>query len=276
MVIAAVSGLDYEEYLRQTIFVPLGMADTRVLRPADVIPRRAPGYEPVEDGGWRNADYISWTQVSAGGRLASTFADLLRWDAALWEGRPLDAETQARIYTPVRLLSGRMEGYGLGWGLSTYRGRRVVHHAGGVPGYTAFVGRFMDERTTFMVLSSRAGFDGAHLAAQIANEVLDLAARSHAEAQPVSDETLERCVGTYTGDFGQAQLEVTRGGDGLAVGGSLSAALVPLEGDDGVVFGSAADPDVSLRFEEPDADGRFRRVTVIVPFNWYAAYRIED
>ncbi|HEU5438122.1 MAG TPA: serine hydrolase domain-containing protein [Ktedonobacterales bacterium] len=276
MVIAAVSGMGYEEYLHQAIFAPLGMADTRVLRPEDVIPRRARGYQQEQDGGWHNADYISWTQVSAGGWLASTVEDLLRWDAALWQGRPLDADTQARMYAPVRLLSGRTEGYGFGWGLSTYRGRRVVHHAGGVPGYTSFVGRFMEERTTFLVLSNRGGFDAAQLAVRIANEVLDLAPRSLEGGRPASDETLGRCVGTYVGDFGQVRLEVTRSGHGLAASGTLTAELVPLAGDDGALFGSAADPDVSLRFEEPDPDGRFRRVTVVVPFYWYAAYRTEE
>lgn len=273
MVIEASSGMGYEAYLRQTIFAPLGMADTRVLRPEDVIPRRARGYQRAPYGTWRNADYISWTQVSAGGWLAATVEDLLRWDAALWEGRlPLDAETQARMYAPVRLLSGREEGYGLGWGLSTYRGRRVVHHAGGVPGYSTFIGRFLEERATFVVLSNRAGFDAAGLAARIANAVLDLAPRSLETGQPVRDEVLVRCLGTYVGEFGTARLEVTRNGRGLAVSGALSAELLPLEG--GVLFGSAVDPDVSLRFEEPDADGRFRRVMVIVPFYWYAAYRM--
>jgi len=103
-------------------------------------------------------------------------------------------------------------GYGLGWGLSRYRGRGVTHHAGGVPGYSSFLGRFLDDNMTVIVLSNIGLFDAGGLARQIVNRVLGAPASERA-AFPISSEELDACVGVLPSE-GQSTLAVGKGTNG--------------------------------------------------------------
>jgi CubicO group peptidase (beta-lactamase class C family) len=269
MIIAHVSGMPYDEYVRRAICEPLGMDDTRVLWHPLIVPRRASGYEPGEAGaGWQRARYLSVTLANASGGIASTLRDLARWDAALREHRLLPAEVEARMCMPVRLNDGRTMGYGLGWGLSRYRGRDVAHHAGGVPGFSSYLGRFLADDMTIIVLSNRGLFDASGLAAEVANHVLGLPAPER-EAQPVGGDELAATAGTYTNYIGE-RLEVAVDGDRLAVSGDLSATLVPI-GD--ATYMDLARPDVTLRFDARGPTG-YKRALAVVPFYWLEVRRV--
>jgi len=239
------------------------------LRHEAVVPRRADGYERAESGGYGRAPYISATLTYAGGGLASTVEDLLLWDRALREGRLLDAATPARMWTPLRLSSGRTEGYGLGWALSTYRGRRVAHHAGGVPGYSAFFGRFIEEGLTIVVLSNLGGYDAKGLARAIANDVLRLPEPVRTSVA-VKDTALERVAGTYQELV--TRLEVVREGGRLKASGGVRGELAAL---DERTFALVDDADVTLTFEDTRG-GRFQEVRVVAPFSWFNATRVEE
>lgn len=279
MLIARAAGVPYDEYVRAAILEPLGMLDSRVLWHELVVPRRASGYQrigedPVDTlrapvgSGFQRARYLSVTLANASGGLASTVRDLVRWDAALREYRLLPAEVEARRRAPVRLNDGRTLGYGLGWGLSTYRGRRVAHHAGGVPGFSSYLGRFVEDGMTIIILSNRGLFDGSELAAEIANHVLRLPAPLR-EPQPVSADELAAAAGTYANPIGE-RLEVTRAGEGLRVRGDLTADLIPLGAQ---TYADAARPDVTLRFEAHGPAG-YQRALAVVPFYWFEVERV--
>lgn len=271
MVVEAVSGMPFETFLHKRIFAPLGMWDTRMLAQTPVVARRARNYMRGADGGYEHAPFFSWTLTTANGGLASTLDDLLLWEAGLRAGRPLDVAALERMWTPLRLEdgaeAGRVEGYGLGWGLSTYRGRRVVHHAGGVPGYSSFFGHFVAEAVSIVVLSSLGGFDATGLAARIANVALDLSAPERGSV-PVDTEATGRWakhwVGRYTEQL--TEVEVTAEGGRLRISGSWTGELVPASKS---IWHAAERPDVEARFEEIDGG---RRVTVVVPLYWFAAY----
>jgi hypothetical protein len=57
---------------------------------------------------------------------------------------------------------------GLGWTLSELRGHRIVSQAGGIPGFSAQLSRFVDDRLTVIVLANRDGADPRSLAHEIA------------------------------------------------------------------------------------------------------------
>jgi CubicO group peptidase (beta-lactamase class C family) len=273
MLIEAVSEQPYDQYLRTAIFEPLGMTDTRFLWHDAVVPRRAAGYELPEDGkfqqGCRRAPYLSSTLTGPSGGLGSTLQDLLRWDASLRENHLLPAEIETRRRTPVALRNGRRLGYGLGWGLSEYRGRSVVHHAGGVPGFSSFFGHFVDDGLTIIAVSNLGGFDAAGLAAGIANQTLDLSVPQRTPAQvPTAD--LADAEGIYTNLIGE-RLRVTHSGERLIIGGDQAEEFIPL-GDS--TFASITKPDVTIRFEARGGSG-YSRARVAVPFYWYVVGRVE-
>src|SRR5262249_35818392 len=189
----------------------------------------------------------SMTLTYAAGGLCSTLADLILWDQAMRKHRLLDGETEQRIRTPLRLNDGRSEGYGLGWGLSDFRGRRVVHHAGGVPGFSSFFGRFVDDDTTLIVLSNIAEFDAAGLAGAIAASVLELPAPRRA-ALPTAAEDLKRMAGVYSD--GITTLEVVYNGEHLALHGEFDFQLLPMSA---TTCATTDDPDVELHFADLSA-----------------------
>ena len=101
--VGSVSGLPFEEFLRQRIFMPLGLVDTDFYVPAEKISRLAACYVATADGRMKLQDdpqssrYLQPpTFISGGGGLVSTAADYLRFCRMLLNGGVLDG---------VRLLS---------------------------------------------------------------------------------------------------------------------------------------------------------------------------
>jgi CubicO group peptidase (beta-lactamase class C family) len=80
--------------------------------------------------------------------------DLLRWDAALRDGRLVEPETLQRAYTPVRLADGSTKPYGYGWQIAQTPDGRVVHHGGGLAGYRTSIVRNLDNGTTLVLLTN--------------------------------------------------------------------------------------------------------------------------
>jgi CubicO group peptidase (beta-lactamase class C family) len=265
-VVETLSGMPYGDFVESAIFAPLGMTHSRYIDDQRIIPRRAARYLR-EEGGWACAPYFSASVTYAAGGLGATLDDLILWDQALREGALVSHELDARMRTPVRLNDGREMGYGLGWGLSRYRGRAVTHHAGGVPGYSSFVGRLLEDGVTIIVLSNIGLFDAAGLAREVANSILSLPAPER-EAVPVAPSELDACAGVYDNFIGES-LEVSQKGETLTVSGELTCDLISLGG---ATYAAADDPDITMRFEQPDEHG-YTRVMVVVPFYWYIVTR---
>jgi CubicO group peptidase (beta-lactamase class C family) len=102
--VGKVSGLPFEDFVRQRIFAPLGMADTDFYVPAAKASRLAACYAFVADGRMKLQDdpetspYLREPSfVSGGGGLVSTAADYLRFCRMLLNGGTLDG---ARLLSP--------------------------------------------------------------------------------------------------------------------------------------------------------------------------------
>lgn len=269
LIVEHVSGLPYGDFLRQRVFAPLGMADSHYMLHEAINPRRASGYARTSRG-WEHPSRFSMTLPYAAGGLGSTLEDLIRWDQAMREHALLDAGTERRMREPQRLNDGRSEDYGLGWALSDFRGRRVVHHAGGVPGFSSFCGHLVADDTTIFVLSNIALFDAGGLARDIATTVLHLPARPPEATPAVPPDALRTMAGTYSDHI--ATFTVTVNERGLRLGGEFDYVLEPI-GED--IARAVEDDDVAVYFADPRPNG-YTRAKVVVPFYWVSAYRVPD
>ncbi len=275
-VIEAVSGMSYEAFLQSHIFQPLGMLHSRYMAHEPIIPQRASGYEKADHGSI-HVPYMSMTLPYAAGSLGSTLEDLICWDRALREQRLVSTERYERMYAPVRLTSGRTENYGYGWAFTRYRGHKVAHHAGGVPGFSSFIGRFLDDDMALIILSNLDGFNAGKLARKIADLVLKIPGPGR---EPVFlDAAAQRkVVGVYADEGSGVVLEewkikIAREGDRLTLRGhGFSDDLIPTSES---TFYLEHDEEVELRFEDEREDG-FHRVTVSYPFYWFGAVRKQD
>ncbi|GAB4464305.1 MAG: serine hydrolase domain-containing protein [Armatimonadaceae bacterium] len=153
LVVEKVSGKSYAEFLTERIFKPLGMSETRLNDVNAIFAHRAAGYTQTENG-LTNAEMVHPSWPFAAGALVSTVTDLARWDAALRGERLVKAETLQEAWKPVRLTDGSTAPYGFGWALDN-RYRRMVHHGGGIPGFTSYILRFPDEDLTVILLCNQ-------------------------------------------------------------------------------------------------------------------------
>ncbi len=176
-IIEKVSGLDYDTFLKQTFFKPLEMKETGVYTPDVKFRDEATGYA-FENGAVEVA--MDWDMSHAGGagNLYSNVLDLYKWNEAVFNGRVLsDAALEAAL-TPARLNNGEVADamggarYGYGWGLSKWRGLRVISHGGGLNGFSTVLMRYPEVNTTVVVLSNCApalpGFNVGNAARDIA------------------------------------------------------------------------------------------------------------
>lgn len=133
-VIEKVTGRPYAAFVSETLFRPLGMNDSGYDSHAAVLPGRASGYTPT-DQGVVNADYVDMSVPQGAGGLYSTTRDLLKWEQALFGGQLLQPSSLAELTTPGRgdyALGVEVKGGWRGQDHQPFRRDRGVQHLSGL------------------------------------------------------------------------------------------------------------------------------------------------
>jgi CubicO group peptidase (beta-lactamase class C family) len=126
------SGRPFGEYMRENVWGPLGMADTRLDDPYDLIPNRARGYGLV-NGEVKNSRFVDISSRFGAGGLRSTAPDLIRYVKGLYAGKVILVEAVQEMWSSMATSDGRFTDYGMGWGTSPWSGYWVISHSGGQP-----------------------------------------------------------------------------------------------------------------------------------------------
>ena len=129
-VIEGASGQSFGEYMRENIWAPLGMSDTRMDDPLDLIPNRVRGYQLI-DGKIKNSEFVDISSRFAAGGTRSTVIDLLKFAKGLNARKILSEKSIALMYEPMATKDGRLIDYGMGWGTNNANGRFFISHSGG-------------------------------------------------------------------------------------------------------------------------------------------------
>jgi CubicO group peptidase (beta-lactamase class C family) len=156
MTIRKVTGQFYGDFLAERIFRPLGMTATRIISERDIIPNRSSGYEWTKDG-LKNQEWVSPTYNStADGALCFNVPDLAKWDAALYTERLVKKASLDRMWTVFPLNDGKPNpgNYGFAWAIGKQNGHRVIEHSGAWQGFTTYIGRYVDDGLTVVVLTN--------------------------------------------------------------------------------------------------------------------------
>ena len=137
----------YEQYMRDRVWTPAGMARTRLDRLYDIVPERTRGYYRVTEDDLKampaavrsfvkaddivNAPLHDTSMKVPGGGLLSTAEDLVRFALATIGAKLVGQETVERMWTSGRTTSGEVTGYGIGWGVQPpQEGIRRISHTG--------------------------------------------------------------------------------------------------------------------------------------------------
>ena len=169
------SGLSFGEFLRQRIFVPMGMHDTCLLpSDMDMLPGVAALHVPKPDGSWRRGIYPSEELLGSGG-MASTVDDMLAWVAHLrGVNRRLGSDQlwQQMIERP-RYSSGATGDYCLGLTRELHRGVEIIHHAGAVLGGTCQMLTVPAQELDISLMFNRMDGSSPAMALKVVNAVLE-------------------------------------------------------------------------------------------------------
>ncbi|MDI1241648.1 MAG: serine hydrolase [bacterium] len=151
-IIETQSGKKYIDFMRERIFIPLGMTKTGDRDPQFVIPLRANGYE------WRQDRYTgrdgNLTDLMGAGSIVSTISDMTKWEAALRCDKLLNAQSKKEIWTPFTFNNGKPSPYGLGWRISDVRGNKLIGHSGQTAGFGAAIHRYTGSDVTVIALTN--------------------------------------------------------------------------------------------------------------------------
>lgn len=188
LVIERVSGLPFEEFLRQRIFVPLAMRDTLSV-PNDFEIHRglATLHVPHPEGGWRRSIFPT-EEIRGEGAIVSSIDDMLGWLAHLRGPQTVgSAASWRQMLTTARLNSGLATTYALGLTLHPYRGVDVIHHAGGVIGGSSQMITVPSQALDIIIITNGALVSPVELAYKIIDTVLGDALLGAADVKPASE-----------------------------------------------------------------------------------------
>lgn len=158
LAIERASGQSFADYMRENVFEPLGMVDTRVkMVQGELIPGSAQGYTAEAGGGYRTTRDLA-ASAGAGG-VYTTVDDLTRWMLNYRDATVGGPEAIEAIATTAVLESGDSTGYGLGLGLGEQGGRTLYTHTGGDVSHRAYLGYYPELESGVIVMSNNAAFD---------------------------------------------------------------------------------------------------------------------
>lgn len=175
-VIEAVTDTSWSAFIEQHFFGPLGM-DRSVTSGAGLA-ERANVATPHGDATPHAGDGFQWVtypwvdmESRPSGSIISSVSDMARWIRLQLAGGTLDGRTffseeaQREMWTPHvsftvgaesqrRFPSTHFRGYGLGWSLFDYRGRKVVGHGGALDGMYSRVALVPEEGLGLVILTN--------------------------------------------------------------------------------------------------------------------------
>ncbi|MFD8499076.1 serine hydrolase domain-containing protein [Amycolatopsis sp. NPDC059657] len=201
-----VSGLVFEDLVRERLLEPLDMTDSWYL-PWDVLTRPHAVGHVLRDGKSEVEHDVGLTRsVGPGGGLWSTAADQLRWARFLLTGHdksPLSDATRALWRTPQRTAACPIEQVALSWLLTRYGGADLVQHGGNVSNLQ--LSQFVTvPAENFAVTVLTNGVGGGALGQKVVDWCLEnVVGLTAAEAEPVTAAGLEQYAGLFpTGELG--------------------------------------------------------------------------
>jgi CubicO group peptidase (beta-lactamase class C family) len=170
-VVERVGELPFPDWMRQNVFLPLGMTSTHMHDDHQhIVPGRAYSYRGNTERGWENA-VLSYANAGATS-LFTTAGDLARWirnfETAELGGPAVLAQMRERGV----LTSGDTLPYAFAIVRGEHRGRTTWSHGGADAGFRSMVLHLPAQGLGVVVLSNDGSFNPGRLAAEVADVYL--------------------------------------------------------------------------------------------------------
>ncbi len=217
-IIQLVSGESYHQYMEDKVIKRAGLAHTLYAEEKTIVPNRVQGYTR-DNGFFEQCDYQTLSMGFACGDLLSDTEDLYQWNNALLSGKVISKASLDKAFTPYKLSDGTLSSYGYGWFIEPLYGTLCIHHEGQTSGFIALEKYFPKEDTYAAILTNvKSGEDKTDFSQnrfKLFDEIGQLAlGRPLVKEVKVSDNLLNKYVGTYSATFNKSTLTIYKKNDG--------------------------------------------------------------
>ena len=228
LIVANVSGLEFNDYVQQNIFDPLGMRHSSFVEPLpqDLADDMAVSYT-AEAGAFLEKPFEIITSFGPAGAMSASATDMVRFGQAILNGGALDGarilrrESVDEMLRPQFTHDERLMGMGLGFYAGDYEGYRVVGHGGDTRWFHSYLGIDPANDMTFFV--SFGGPGGSAVRSSFGSALYrEFFPRE--EQPPVPPEDFSERAARYAGAYGfwRANFSTIEKAMGLAGGVTIA------------------------------------------------------
>jgi CubicO group peptidase (beta-lactamase class C family) len=168
--VEVLSGSTWEEFVRQRILAPLGMASSHInAEEVETAPDFSRGYREHKNKVEPMAFYQGFKAVAPAGSIYASVTDMGQWMLMQLNGgkfgeRQFISEGQVRLmHTPHMFINKGQHpelpysSYGLGWFVEPYRGHDMIHHGGNIDGFSSMLSLMPGDGIGVVVLTNMDG-----------------------------------------------------------------------------------------------------------------------
>lgn len=149
LILEKITGQPYPQYMKDSLFIPLGMKNTHVFSIKDTA-----SYVPTYMGGRPYLiDHLDCTYGDK--NIYSTVNDLLLWDKSLYQHTYLNKNLLDLAFTPQSHETKSMHNYGLAWRLFKNDKESLIYHNGKWHGSNTVFTRVYEDTATIIVLGNK-------------------------------------------------------------------------------------------------------------------------
>jgi CubicO group peptidase (beta-lactamase class C family) len=169
---------DFGDLLKERIFIPLEMRDTKHDKNLDIDTKRANGYEYHLLEGYMNPSYIEMCHVKGSGGILSTIDDMSKFSNECFNTQKLlSKDLYKKMFTPF---VKDWQHYGYGWWITNKiingDSLTLISHGGSTDGYKAYLTRIVEDSVDIILCQNNYYRTelGVKFDYFITNEIIDI------------------------------------------------------------------------------------------------------
>ncbi len=171
LVVEKVSGVSFARFLKENIFLPLGMNNTVAYeRGISEVSTRAYGYsvDTARADRFVRTDQSMTSSVLGDGGVYSSVNDLRKWNAALTAGSLVREKTLQEMLSRSAVIDTGITWYGYGWYNRSMDGVPIYYHGGSTVGFRTFIVRIPERFLTVIGLFNRSDVNAGEICTKLA------------------------------------------------------------------------------------------------------------
>ncbi|MBO0340476.1 MAG: serine hydrolase domain-containing protein [Bacteroidota bacterium] len=241
-IIEKVTDTSFVDYMKEEVFIPLGMSNTYVEANYDrIVPDNATSYYRTLDGFDRAVEY--WGYVGSG-NMHSTTDDLLKYLKNYYDPLPGWKDVFSTMQTLDLLNDGSFNKYAFGVNVDTLLGKKRIGHGGSIGGFRANIAVFPQDETSIAIATNFSTAGPARKSDQVAAILFDKRpSNKDVKVAKVSKNKMESYLGTYWDDETYTERMLTIGGDTIYIGRN---AYLPIQDDEFVAIEPGNDTKIKF------------------------------